>query len=319
MPKRYVNKVKERLYFAGIKVKTEEWIGFLTLFPTTLGLLSIFLLYFFYGVRNPLSFIGSFVLITLIVFFTINAILVLIKDRRAIFVNKILPDVLMLISSNLRSGMTVEQAILNASRPEFKSFAIELGNASKKTLMGENFVKASESITKHIDSKDLKYVVELINEGQKSGGNLANLLSTVSYDLRAKQRLLQKTNASTITYVIMFFIATILGAPLLFSLSTFLVSTMEGLITVNVPLSFESQVSRTLRIKAPIITENYLNYLSISMILLNALFVSFMLGYIQKGRANNGIKWIPILMPLSVFFFFLFKNIINSVFTGFFF
>jgi len=117
--KKYFELVKQRLSYAGINIDARKWIGFFILYPIFLGLTAMIFLYLIYNVENPLLYLLTFIIVTAFFHFTKNIVLSLLKNKRASFVEKILPDVLSLISNNIRSGMTVDQAILNASRPEF--------------------------------------------------------------------------------------------------------------------------------------------------------------------------------------------------------
>ncbi|MDD5148594.1 MAG: hypothetical protein PHH08_03980, partial [Candidatus ainarchaeum sp.] len=55
-------------------------------------------------------------------------------EGRGRFVERILPDVLQLVSSNMKSGLTTERALLASARPEFGAFGNELKLAGGKIL-----------------------------------------------------------------------------------------------------------------------------------------------------------------------------------------
>ena len=63
-------------------------------------------------------------------FMVVNALsellLIISVHNRTVFIEKILPDVLSMVASNIKSGMTIDRALLLSIRDEFGTFKREL-------------------------------------------------------------------------------------------------------------------------------------------------------------------------------------------------
>ncbi|MFQ6055173.1 MAG: type II secretion system F family protein, partial [Methanosarcinales archaeon] len=126
-----------------------------------------------------------------------------------------LPDVLQLISANVRAGMTVDKAIWLSARPEFGILEEEVRKVGAKTMGGKPINLALKEMSKKIKSKILDRTVKLIIEGIESGGDLAKLLDETSSNIRTTQSLRKEIRSSVMMYSIFILFAAVLGAPML--------------------------------------------------------------------------------------------------------
>lgn len=312
-PKKYREWVKNMLAYAGFGVTPESYIGFSILYGFVLGLSVWF--FSFLSELSPVTclaigFFGFFIFEIVI-----HSLLVLLVDTRVKFVEEVLPDALSLISSNIRSGLTVDKALLFSARPEFGPLGEEIKNASKMVMLGESMEEAIREIAKDIKSKVLKRTVDLLIEGIKQGGEIANLLDGLAEDIRQAKVLKREVSAYVLMYVIFIFFATGIGAPVLFSISSYLVQTMTemgklvevmpGPSTGNIPM---------VTFKAVSLGEDFLMLYSLISLGLTSIFGGLLIGIVQEGSETGGIKFIPILLVISIGVFLLSKIVIGNVF-----
>ena len=77
-------------------------------------------------------------------------------EAKAKFMEKVLPDALQLMSSNLRAGMTPERALLLAARSEFGPLSDEINRVGKEVAVGKGVDEALLDITKESSQTRLK-------------------------------------------------------------------------------------------------------------------------------------------------------------------
>lgn len=313
-PIRYRKWVEQHISYCDFTVSPISLIGFLMLFGLLLGFSIGFLIYAL-GVLPLQGFLLTWVIVFIVFEILGHFMLVFIADSRAGFVEQILPDALQIISSNMRSGLTTDKAVLTSARPEFGPLEKELRKAAKETLSGKSFEEALKAISSKIKSKILDKTITLIIEGLSKGGSLTSLLDSVADDIRQARILRSEIKSYVMMYGIFIFFAVGLGAPLLYSVATYLVQTMtqvggavdlEGLVTgTSVPF---------LRFKASEITTNFLRLYSYFAILVTAFFGSLLIGLIQEGSEKAGIKFFPILLAVGFAVFTLSQFALKAIF-----
>ena len=108
-----------------------------------------------------------------------------------------LPDALMLMASSLRSGFSLDQAIVAASDQAESEVSGELRRAVQEIRIGSPLEAALDRIADRTDSSDFRWVVTALRIQRKSGGNLAELLITVSHTVRQRAQMGREVAALT--------------------------------------------------------------------------------------------------------------------------
>ncbi len=108
-----------------------------------------------------------------------------------------LPDALMLIASSLRSGFSLDQAIVAAAEQSDNEVATELKRAVQEIRIGSALEDALDRSATRIASADFHWVVTALRIQRRSGGNLAELLITVSKTVRQRADLAREVRALT--------------------------------------------------------------------------------------------------------------------------
>jgi len=318
MPKNYKSWLEAHIGYCDLKIKPEKLFGSL-LFLGALISISISLLLFLFKFLSFFYFIFSFLLLFLICEIIFHGLLVFTADTRANYVEEILPDALQIISSNMRAGLTHDKAILTSARPEFGPLEKELKNAAKETLSGKPLEEALRNMTKRIKSKLLERTVYLLIEGMEKGGSITALLESIATDIRQVRILKREIKSYVMMYGIFIFFAACIGAPLLYSVSIFLVETMTkfggGIELEELP---QAQVRLPLgTIKISEITPEFLSLYSYLAIGITTFFGSLLIGLVQEGTEKAGLKFLPIFFPIGFGVFLISQIAIRAIFAGF--
>ena len=312
----YPKKIREGylqlLRYSDFHVNPLRFIGFIGVFGFLFALGASFFLGLL-GLSFLLAFIGTFIFFQALVYL----VLLLRADAKAKFVESILPDVLQLMASNLRAGLTTDKALLLSARPEFGPFQAEINQVGKEITTGKEISLALLEMTTRIKSERLSKTVSLIVSGLRSGGELASLLEQTARNLRQEVLVDSRIRANVMMYVIFIFVAVCMGAPMLFGLSSFLVEVFSKNLSgfslpentaSSLPLSF-SKIS---------ISPDFVVLFSITFLVTSAIFGSMILGLISKGHERDGIKFLPVLVILSLIVFFVIRYAIRKLLAGFF-
>ena len=139
----YPKKVRESytklINYLGIKTNPDIYIGFTILIGLVVGIAGGFLMGMIsHQIPVYLLMIGLFILTGILIYVP----MMLKVEKTAKEIEVMLPDALQLMSSNLKSGLTVDQALLASVRPEFGSFTRELDRIGKEIAIGKPIEKA---------------------------------------------------------------------------------------------------------------------------------------------------------------------------------
>lgn len=316
LPKRVIGLVSEELGYTGLNIDAKRFAGFV--FSFSLGLSLAFAFNFSVLFRLPLveTFLVLFVFMVAVTYYWLSSV----AESKGSFVEKILPDALQLIASNIKSGITTERALFISARPEFGPLSVELKNASKRVLSGERLELVLSDIPKKIKSDILARTVWLITQGVKRGGKIAELLLQLGDDLRIENSLKEETKASISMYIIMILVSAAVAAPLLFSISSFIVQILASQIR-SLPVTQEQLAELGSRspvggfIGAPKISigPEFIVFYSLIVLLMTAIFSALTIGIIARGSEKGGIKYIPILLAVDFVLFFAARSFLMEV------
>ncbi len=317
VPKRIVGWVNEQLEYIGIEVDEHRFVGFVLAFGFGLSIAIALNAYVLLRLPFIASFVLSFALFAGGVFFWINSI----AEGKGKFVEKILPDALQLIASNIKAGLTTERALFVSARPEFGPLSQELRETSKRILSGERMEKALMEIPKKIKSNVLERTMWLISQGIKSGGQIADLLIELSSDLREENALRAEIRANISMYVMLIFFSAALGAPLLFGISSYIVGVL-GEQTAGIGISPEqieeyaarSPALRLVGIPKIEITEEFVVFFAQIALFFTCLFASMTLGVISTGSEKGGIRYLPLILAIAFALFHITRVFMEQFF-----
>lgn len=108
--------------------------------------------------------------------------------RMAAF-NSQLAETLTLIAGGLSAGLSLPQSVDTVVREGHQPMASELGRALIEQRLGIPIEETLENVAQRMESEDFSWVVMAIRIQREVGGNLAELLNTVSDTLRDREYL----------------------------------------------------------------------------------------------------------------------------------
>lgn len=111
------------------------------------------------------------------------------QSKRLIKFNEQLADMLNLMVNGLRAGYSTMQAMEAVSKELPSPISDEFRRVVQEMQLGVNMEAALENLLRRIPSDDLDLVITAINVQREVGGNLAEILDTISYTIRERVRI----------------------------------------------------------------------------------------------------------------------------------
>ncbi|MGV8141510.1 MAG: type II secretion system F family protein [Candidatus Woesearchaeota archaeon] len=230
-----------------------------------------------------------------------------------------LPDFLQLASANISAGMTIDRALWYAIRPKFGILATEMEDVAKATIAGEDLEKALVRMGKKYNSRILKETINLVVEGIQSGGEMANLLSKLSGNIKETQLMRKEISASVTTYAIFIGAATIVAAPLLFALSTQLLAIIQNIFSsIHIDSSTGYSSMFSFNFSGDSIKLSDFRKFALLVLVISSFFSAAIISVIRKGSVKDGLKLIPIFAIVSIVLYFLASSLFKSLMSGLF-
>jgi len=319
LPDSIVDAFKKQMDYLDIDVSEKRFVGFLFIYGILLSaFLAIDLWYFF-----TLPWLASFLVFFLMFVGGTYLWLSIAAESKGKFVESVLPDALQLVSSNMKSGLTTERALLLAARPEFGPLEIELRNASKRIMAGARIEEALNEIPTKIKSVVLERTIWLVSMGISSGGQIADLLIQLSDDLREQIALKREIAANISIYIMLIFFAAAVGGPVLFGISSFIVeiltnqmNSMPEINTTGLPggMSGGGGVASMFSQDKEVISVGFVQSFVIILLVTTCLFASLTIGVINTGKEKGGLKYFPIILIVAFILFYAIRMVLAGMF-----
>jgi len=112
-----------------------------------------------------------------------------LQSQRLNRFNDQLADMLNLMVNGLRAGYSTMQAMEAVSREMPAPIADEFRRVVQEMQLGLPMERALDNLLRRIPSDDLDLVITAINVQREVGGNLAEILDTISYTIRERVRI----------------------------------------------------------------------------------------------------------------------------------
>jgi type II secretory pathway component PulF len=267
-----------------------------------------------------IAFFASFALVLgLIVIGFISAIYFYVDIQifnRTQRMEAVLQDFLRFVSENLRGGMPFERALWTAIRPEFGVLANEVRLVAEKVMTGQDIEDALKEFTDKYGSPMLRRSFDLIVEGMKGGGKIADLIDRIVENIEDTKELKSEMATTNLTYIIFVTFVVVVIAPLLFTLSyQFLtiiqsfaerLGTMSAQTVVALPIDFSN-----IKVKP----QTFINFSRYALII-TAVCSSMIVSMIQRGSIKAGVKYIPLFLLGSLTMFQIFSIVASRIVSG---
>lgn len=240
------------------------------------------------------------------------------EDRR----NKLetaLPDFLTLVESNIKAGMTLDQAMWYSAKPEFGLLSDEVKIVMKGAFSGESLESALDKLSSRFESKVFKRTILLLKQATATGGELTDVLERTADDVRNTIITKKEIAASLVIYEIFVLFAAIIGTPFLFAVAVKLIEVFEripvpsgGLGGGGSPIAPFSNIS----ISGPVISSSDFFWFTVPTIFVTALISSFIVSVIRTGSKGQGMKYFPFVLLLSYLVYYLVITAVESFFAS---
>ncbi|MEA3229671.1 MAG: type II secretion system F family protein [archaeon] len=244
--------------------------------------------------------------------FTVSA------EKRTKEIEKYLPDLLMLTASNIKSGLTIDKALLFSARHEFGALSTEVLKTAFKIYGGIQLETAFKDMTKRINSGHLKRTVKLLLEGIKSGGNTATLLEESATDIENSKILQKEINASIQMYIIFIILAGVIAAPVMFAISNYLIESTTGMWS-NVDTDKNADVGAgilTIKPTSSSIDSEFFTFFATAAISITTIFGGMLISLIKFGNLKHSVKYSPIFTIVAISLFYIAKAIVTAAMSG---
>jgi tight adherence protein B len=110
------------------------------------------------------------------------------KGKRLVLFSDQLPDMLNLMVNGLRAGYSTMQAMEAVSKEMPSPICDEFRRVVQEMQLGIPMERALDNLLRRIPSEDLDLVITAVNVQREVGGNLAEILDTISYTIRERVR-----------------------------------------------------------------------------------------------------------------------------------
>ncbi len=172
--------IARELARADIKLKAGEYIALMIISAFLVGFV-----FYFLGDKNMLvGLAGGAIGLFLPRFYVKSQ-----QSKRLVKFNEQLPDMLNLMVNGLRAGYSTMQALEAVSKELPPPICDEFRRVVQEMQLGVPMQQALDNLLRRIPSDDLDLVVTAINVQREVGGNLAEILDTISFTIRERVRI----------------------------------------------------------------------------------------------------------------------------------
>lgn len=320
--------LKKTLDKAGIETRPSTVSSILVVLCVVINIIvTVYAGFRFYDVLGDsvlfvvLILVGIWVLLFSVVLFILWFFLYISLDvaifKRKQKMEQVLPDFLQLTSSNVRAGMTIDQALWFSVRPRFGVLAKEIEEVAKRTFAGEPLDAALKHFVDKYESKLLERSINLLIEGVRAGGEIGGLLNKIASNIQETEIMKKEMAANVTTYVIFITFATVLAAPFLFGMAYQLVTVIQEVFSrVNIAPGAVSGFP--IQISEGVISIGDFRTFAIVSLMITSFFSSIIISTIKKGNIKGGIRYIPTFMISSIVLFLIVVKMFSYVVEGFF-
>ena len=306
--------ISDEMDLAGVKLSVNRLIEY-TVLPAVLFLVIVGVLVTVTGNGALLGIgagIGSAVLVVAFMYFYIEYRI----DKRKSRLEAMLPDFFQIVAANLRSGISLERAMLLAARPEFSFLSDDVKEMARRVFGGQTLEASLQEFAARYRSYQLRHAIRMIMEALRYGGAMADLIAQIAKDIRNQQLIQKEIAGQLMLYTIFVLFAGLVVSPGLFGLtSRMLVITSgvwNGILTAN-PGGLPVSTVSFLKLTPPQITPAEYQEFSYAAVIVITGFASLIVSAIQSGVAIRGLRYMPIFIIIGIVLYTVAQAVIASV------
>ena len=236
-----IRRLEKEINTAGINMPADSFAGYMALNVIIITIFLTALLSLFQPLSESITdLVGQYielpfvviVIALLIVSFVVvyvgtmavmSSYLIMKTDDRRKKLEDTLPDFLTLVASNIKAGMTLDQAMWYSAKPEFGLLSEEVKMNIRGSFSGESLETTLDNLAMRFDSKVFKRTILLLKQATATGGELTDVLERTADDVRNNIIMKKEIAATLVLYEIFVLFASIVGTPFLFAVALKLV------------------------------------------------------------------------------------------------
>ncbi|MBN3037777.1 MAG: type II secretion system F family protein [Candidatus Diapherotrites archaeon] len=308
-PKPMQRLYEQMLLHSDVELDEKRLLGFVLLMSIAVGVMvSIYSNIFFYT-NHAIMFVVGFALSEAFFFLWLS----FSADAKARRVDRMLPDALSLVAANIRSGLTIDKALVLANRPEFGPLQQELQRMGKEVLTGSDLKDALKGMQERVRSLTLARTIELMVHGIESGAELADLLEETGEDLRSQEMVQREVRSNVFMYAILIFIAAAFGAPLLFGVSTYLSQMLSSFIGFTSTRSIAGS-ALSISLAQSSISSDFVFLFALVSLFASSISSAMIIGVLTTGKEKEGLRYVPVLLVVTYAVFLLTRYVTENFF-----
>jgi len=180
------SKTADKLARADLKLKPGEYLSVMVIASIGTGVLAWVL----FG-KMELNILGLVFFIAGLIggIFVPGIFVSRLQNKRLKDFNAQLPDMLNLMVNGLRAGFSTMQALESVSKELPAPISSEFHRVVQEMQLGIPMEAALDNLLARIPSEDLDLVITAVNVQREVGGNLAEVLETISHTIRERIRI----------------------------------------------------------------------------------------------------------------------------------
>lgn len=302
-PMRYKSYLAKELVYAGDSINVDYWLGASLVLSLLTGIILLLIPWALFKRYDYLFMIYS-IAVFFFMHFVVYMMIYYRQIERTEKIENALPDMLQLVASNLKAGMTAFSALKLSAKKEFGPLKDEIEYATTKALGIDNFAESLLEIKNRVRSDMLDRTLKLLSGALKSGGKLADVLENISLDISEMRELKRELTTSTKSYSMFIMFIVVLGAPLLLGISYNFLEIVTNLYT-------STNIEGGIITNTNITTIFFIKF-TIIFLLITSILASVLMGVIREGDLRYGLKNVPLIFIISVILFFVVKILVGG-------
>jgi len=284
-PEKFLHNLNRRLESTKIVLAAEEYVGVVLLVTIIVGMMVGFI-----GMLLPLP-IPAFLLALFAVFITFPALTLgvpyFLTQRRVAELERVLPDTLRQMASTLRAGVGIDAAMSDTAKSDYGALSQEFDRVVDEIRKGRTLSSALMALAQRSNSPIFNRAFRLIVEGIERGAALANILESVSTDIREVNAIQRERMSATTQQVLFLFVVALFAVPFIIGLTV----AVSGMQIGAGPVASAGLPAE-------------MGTIALGYIVIQALIASLAVGVVRYGRILKGLTFaVPFVVVAMVAFY----------------
>lgn len=309
--------LSKELDLSGVKWSVNRLLQLMALPAAAIIIVLLIVLYYFQ--LGALISVGGAVALGVVYAALVYLYLEYKIDQRKSRMEGMLPDYFQIVAANLRSGISLERAMLLAARPEFGLFSEDIKEMSRRVFGGQTLEASLQELASRYRSFQLKHAVRMIIESLRYGGAMADLIAQLARDIRGQQLVQKEVAGQMLMYSIFVAFASMIAAPVLYGLTTQMIVVTDGVwsgILQSNPGGLPTVGVSFLKPSPPKITPSEYKTFSYAAVIIITGFASLIMSAISSGSAVRGLRYLPVFVIVGLIIYTIVQGVVGALFNS---